>query len=109
MQPRRFRYATVALKFCIGLALLGFLFRSVDTTQIINIVNRIDSGLAVVSILAMLLVICYQAVLMVVIARPVAAIPLRAAIATTFVGGFFSQFLPSSVGGDVVKGYFLAH
>jgi len=33
----------------------------------------------------------------------------REAVSLTFIGYFFNNFLPTSIGGDVVKGYYLSH
>ena len=37
------------------------------------------------------------------------AVTLREAVSLTFIGYFFNNFLPTAIGGDVVKAYYLSH
>ena len=37
------------------------------------------------------------------------AVTFKEAVSLTFIGYFFNNFLPTSVGGDLVKGYYLSH
>jgi uncharacterized protein (TIRG00374 family) len=97
---------SLALRILISAFFLGLLWWMVreDLPQILTIMRRADHGLIGVSILIFLSTVVVLARRLQLIFRAEnVKLSLRESLSLTFVGYFFNNFLPTSVGGDVVK------
>ena len=97
------------LKVAISLGLTAYLFARADTAAALAVVRRADPAL-----LALALAVYFGALMAnaakwwLVLRGQGAAVPYREVLSLSFIGLFFGNFLPSSVGVDVVRGYGLA-
>ncbi len=100
----RRRAAAVAAKAGVSLALIFVLWRTIDVPASLAVMTRITTTALVTAVLLLvgLLVIAGLRWWMVLhrLDRP---LPFWLAVRLTFVGMFFSQMLPTSVGGDAVR------
>ena len=95
-----------ALKLIVSIALVAFLFNQVGSEDALARLLAIDPGwLAIaVAIMGLQMIIC-TARWRVVLTAIDAPLAFWEALRFWYVGAFFNQVLPSSVGGDVVRGY----
>ena len=106
MKSKRRETLTFILRLGIGLLLLIFLLRSVDTRELAGHISSIRprwivAAAAIVVGLRVLMSMRWQDVL----ALQGLHVDLWTLIRITFVSMFFGHFLPGGVGADVVRGY----
>lgn len=95
------------VKIFVSGAILYFLFRNMDTGVFWETVRSVNP-LSVV--LVALLFFCTQSISTYrwsVILRKDMYVPYRKLLSIYFIGMFFNNFLPTMVGGDLIKGYYL--
>ncbi len=102
--------AALVIKAGVSVALILLVVRSVDLSASFAVMTRLAlpallaaSGLVAAATLITALRWWW------VLRQLVASIPLAAAVRLMFVGNFFSQMLPSSVGGDAVRIWYVRH
>ncbi|MCK5235548.1 MAG: flippase-like domain-containing protein [Deltaproteobacteria bacterium] len=101
------KIVTALVKIAISAAILFFLFRSIDMEAFFDVVKGVTP---VAVILAALLFILSQLISTYrwsVLLRKDAEVPYLKLLSFYFIGIFFNNFLPSLIGGDVVKGVYL--
>lgn len=104
----RERVATAA-KVLVSLGLIMYLFRRVNMAEVGGIIAAARGGL-----LAAALLLYFGAIVLgcvkwnVLLQAQGIRIPFRDLLSYSFIGTFFSNFLPANVGGDVMRGYGLA-
>ena len=102
------RRILVAAQGTVTVVLLGLLSRQLDWRAVGALFHRLSPTFYVGSLAAVLVgQVCYAwrwQILLTATGRPV---PFRAVLQQYFVGIFVSNFLPSTVGGDVMKVYYL--
>ena len=93
-------------KVLVSAGLLAFLFSKISVSQLFTLVRELDAGYmtaAVVLFLASNIIGGYQWHAL--LRSSGVRIPLHRTIRVYFVGLFFNNFLPASIGGDTVKVY----
>jgi hypothetical protein len=94
------------LKLGLSAALIWFLLSSVDVDEVMARVTRMDLGIAAFAFLLLLVQVCITAVRWQVSLRGIGGVLSHGdAFRYNYMGVFFSQTLPSSVGGDAVRMY----
>lgn len=106
LSDKRGRAWSQAVKLIVTAAIILYLVFRADLTQVGALVRNVEIPLALVA----LLLLCGRNVMQAVRWRLVLTImqqPLSwlAVIRLTFIGIFFTLFLPTAVGGDLVRGY----
>ena len=105
----RNKWVNFGLKLVVSVALIWFLVRSIDITTAIDRLAGLswtDLGAALLLFFCLILnnTVRWQLVMQAINAP----IPLTEAFRILYIGSFFNQALPSSIGGDVVR-VFLVH
>lgn len=98
------RRLLVAAKIIVSFALLGFLFLNYDSAEVRQLLVGIDGGALLAALLLSSTAVGLAALRWFVVLR-VLGTQARAldVLRLTYVGVFFNQLLPSSIGGDVVR------
>lgn len=103
------RRLLVAAKIAVSVALLAFLFLNYDSAEVRQLLVGIDGAALAAALLMAGLAICIAAFRWFVVVRALGiATPGPDVFRLTFVGVFFNQLLPSSIGGDVVRVWHLS-
>lgn len=101
------KIATIILKICVSVAILVFLFRKIDPEVFWNTVISV-SPKAIVAVA--FLIFCNQCLCafrwLTLLKKDIGVSYLRL-LSIYFIGMYFNNFLPTMVGGDIVKGYLL--
>ncbi|MFQ5428327.1 MAG: YbhN family protein [Thermodesulfobacteriota bacterium] len=98
---------TTLIKFFVSGGILYLLFRNMDLKQFFHDIRTV-SPYAIIFVA--LFFICLQAISAFrwsIILRKDVEVPYRKLLAIYFVGMFFNNFLPTMVGGDIIKGVYL--
>lgn len=104
----RDRFINIA-KVLISLGLIAYLFLRVNVGEVITTLRTAHTGLLLLALLLYLGAITLGGFKWYILLRAQKIlVPFRSVLAYTFVGVFFSNFLPANVGGDVMRGYGLA-
>lgn len=96
-----------ALQITFGLGLLAFMVWQADVRATIALWKRAHAGWLAAGFGAILLIYFLRSVVQQMIAAIDARIPLSKLFSVMLIGSFFSNILPSQVGGDVVRGVYL--
>lgn len=107
MARSKSRRLLLIAKVALAILLLGTLLTSVDVNQIFFTLKSVHWGWGVASVLVACLIILFQQLIFVFISSPFAKVPIIKLLAYSLIGRFFSLFLPSSIGGDVIKAYYI--
>lgn len=100
---------SAALKVIVSVALIAFLFSRVELERVgraIASANYLYLALALALYFAAITVGCFK--WQILLAAQGIEVSLNRLLSYTFVGLFFGNFLPTNVGGDLVRGYDLA-
>ena len=109
MTPKTAKHITGALKLAVTLALLAAALRLIRLDALLESLRDADPGwLAVAAALLLLGGFAGAASWFCILRLRLPALAYREAAACHWSGMFFNSFLPSNVGGDVVKGYIVA-
>lgn len=102
------QWLIIAAKAAVSGALIWWLLERIDTAAVIEGLGRVSAGPLSMALAATLFATCLFALRWTAVNR-VLEIPLRLvrALQLTFMGLFFSQTLPSTIGGDVAKVWFV--
>jgi glycosyltransferase 2 family protein len=98
--------ARLAVKILVSAGLLAFLFSKISISQLVALVRGLNAGYVISATLLFLasnVIGGYQWHAL--LKSSGVRIPFRRAIRAYFVGLFFNNFLPASIGGDAVKVY----
>jgi len=95
------------VKTVVSAALLYALFRKIDFNAFLNAVSSISVFYAALAVLIYFTVQCLSAYRWSLILAKDFSLPYREILSMYFIGMFFNNFLPTLIGGDVVKGYYL--
>jgi glycosyltransferase 2 family protein len=96
------------LRWLVSGLLLLILFRLVDFDALVPVLARIQPLPLVIALVLLILDRFFYGIRWQMILRPYAVnVPTSALIRITFVSTFLSNFLPSALSADVVRGYFL--
>lgn len=103
------RYLTTVLKLAVGLGLIAFALSRVPLDELTFELSNAKPWLVVLAMLVFWLAMVVNAAKWQVLLRArTILVPFGAILNYTFVGFFFNNFLPASIGGDVMRGYGLA-
>lgn len=97
------------LKLAIGAGLLGLLFSRVDTVALAERIAGLDYWAVFAGLVAALPMVFIQAERFRRVGRLQVELNFRPALALTWMGMFFNQTLPSSVGGDAFRIWYMRH
>jgi len=98
------RRATLALKLLISLALLFLIAGSVDLGAVMELTLSLPLWSALVALASAVFITLVSSLRWFLVLRAIAApLPLGRVVELMFVGNFFTQVLPTSVGGDAVR------
>jgi len=103
------KFMSILLRVGISVALLVFLFRQVDKKVLLEIIKNADKGLLVLAfiIFSSSYILCIFRWMMLLKAVKI-HLSLKRVIISSAGGIFFSLFLPSTIGGDLVRSVDLA-
>ncbi len=103
------RYLTTVLKLAFGLGLIAFALSRVPLHELEYELTHAQPGLIFLAMLVFWVAMFVNAAKWQVLLKARAIkVPFGAIANYTFVGFFFNNFLPASIGGDVMRGYGLA-
>ncbi len=96
------------LRIVISFLLLFLLLKFVNLSQFITILKKADKKIILVVVFLNLMIVPFISYRwQIILASQKFLIKLSELVRLTFIGMFFNNFLPTSAGGDVVKGYYL--
>jgi len=99
-------YAKTLVKLMVSGGLIALLAYKLDTPTVRDGLLGVDRGVFLTALFSLVLLIALQGWRWLVVARALRlTVDLPTAIALSFVGSFFSQLMPSAVGGDAVRVY----
>ena len=101
------RWGVTLLKVAVSAVLLYVLFSRVDASSFWEMVSGVHPGALVAGALIFFLSQCVSTLRWSVVLSKDARVPYPKLFSMYFIGMFFNNFLPTIVGGDVVKGYYL--
>ena len=94
------------MRWGVTAALLTFALSKLDTGQVLQVTNLRGGELLFVAAFLLLVTVLLNTVRWLVVARILALrLPWLRAFEWVLIGHFFNQILPSSVGGDVIRGF----
>jgi len=100
--------AKTIIKLFIAISLLYLLFTRIDINQIRDLISRIDPWIFLLSFLLFSLRNVFGAMRWNILLSPMGYnFPVLLLTKYYFIGIFFNFFLPTVVGGDIVRGYYL--
>lgn len=104
-----FNWSRIAfsLKLSLGFLLIIGLIWSVGIQQLEANLQKLDAGGSILFVICFGALAFYQSAILGYIISPFAHIPYLRLFAINYLGRFFSLFLPSSVGGDLIKSFYL--
>ena len=104
------RWLLVSLKAVISLSLLGYLFSKVDFQEVQDTLGRASYAYLFAAALVLLLQVVAGAVRWSMVIKTISSpVRLRVALHVLFIGSFFNQTLPSSIGGDAMRIWHIRH
>lgn len=96
------------LRIVVSFLLLFILLKFVNLSQFIHTLKEANKGIILLAILLNLIIVPFISYRwQIILSSQKLFIRLSGLIRLTFIGMFFNNFLPTSAGGDVVKGYYL--
>ena len=101
------RRLTTLLKVGLSALILYVLFSRVDLLSFWETVSSVSPQVVALGVLAFFLTQCVTTVRWSILLGCDVEVPYRNIFSIYFVGMFFNNFLPTLVGGDLVKGYYL--
>ncbi len=96
------------LRIAVSVVVFAVAFNQVQWPAVKDVFARLDSSWLAVHLLVLLferLVFAYKWQILLVVKQ--LAVPFRALLSITLIGKFWGLFLPSSIGVDIVRGYYL--
>lgn len=104
------RWTSVSLKAVVSVSLLGYLFSKVGLQEVQTTLGRASYGYLFFAAAVLLLQAVAGAVRLSLVIKTISfPIRLRATLDVMFIGLFFNQALPSSIGGDAMRIWRLRH
>ncbi len=104
MRKKIFLFLRIVISFLLLFLLLNF----VNLSQFITILKKADKKIILVVVFLNLMIVPFISYRwQIILASQKFLIKLSELVRLTFIGMFFNNFLPTSAGGDVVKGYYL--
>lgn len=98
-----------AAKVLVSLGLIVYLFRRVNLAEVGEIIAAANGWVLVLALLLYFAAITLGCAKWNILLRAQGIrVPFRSLLSYSFIGAFFSNFLPANVGGDVMRGYGLA-
>jgi uncharacterized protein (TIRG00374 family) len=101
------RGLTTLLKLVVSASLLYILFRSVDLEAFLGVVTTLNPLTIVFLAIFFAAIQCISAYRWSTVLKKDIDLPYPNILSIYFIGMFFNNFLPTLVGGDVIKGYYL--
>lgn len=98
---------SVTLKILVSAGILYFLLRGVDGAVVWNIFSSVNAALLILSAVIYVSTQCVSTLRWSIILDRDFKPPYLKLLSIYYIGMFFNNFLPTMVGGDVVKGYYL--
>jgi glycosyltransferase 2 family protein len=100
----RLKRLSLVAKIVISAGLVAGLIATTDTSELRDAFQRVGVGPLVLGVAALAVLVVVQSVRWLVVARALDLdFPFPAATAIVFIGTFFNQVLPSSIGGDAAR------
>lgn len=97
----------VALKIVISLGILYILFRGMDLSAFVEVISRIKPISIIVAVLMIFIIQCISSLRWQILITKDLDIPYFKLLSMYLIGMFFNNFLPTLVGGDLIKTYYL--
>jgi uncharacterized membrane protein YbhN (UPF0104 family) len=105
-KPRGRRWLGLAVRIAVTVAFLGIVIHRTSQAELLAMVGWHLAPAVVTGLLLIAATLVVNAVRWTLVARGIGApVPYGVAIELTFIGHFFSQMLPTSVGGDVYRAW----
>ncbi len=98
---------TTLIKFLVSGSILYFLFSSMDTELFFHDLRNVNPYIIIFVALFFICLQCTSAFRWSIILHKDIDVPYRKLLAIYFIGMFFNNFLPTMVGGDIIKGLYL--
>lgn len=91
----------------VTIVLMGFILGTVDIDDLINSFKSVNLLylILIYSTLSLTTLLCSYKWMLLLRAQAISCIPFSRLLALYFIGAFFNSFLPTEVGGDVVRSY----
>ena len=109
-RPNRRRLFLLVVKGLVSVSLIAFVFSNVDFTLAWQKIEKLS-----VALMATVFVVLFGQNLIaamrwyVILRQQQINIPLTTTVKFSFIGAFFNQLLPSSIGGDVARAWYVYH
>ena len=98
----------VLIKIVVSLGLISFLVSQVDFKEIINILINVDLLMIIYAIVVLTIQVFIAAIRwQLILNYQKIIIKYKNTLQILWIGLFFNQAMPSSVGGDVIRGYYV--
>lgn len=97
----------VLLKIAISLGILYFLFRGMDLDAFLETISRIKPISIVAAVILILVIQCISTLRWKILLKKDFDVPYLKLLSMYLIGMFFNNFLPTLVGGDLIKTYYL--
>jgi len=98
---------TVVLKICVSAGILYFLFRGMDMAAFWESFVSVNPAVVVLVAFIFVATQCVSAYRWSIILKKDLSMPYMKLLSIYYIGMFFNNFLPTIVGGDIIKGYYI--
>lgn len=103
------KYLSLIFRIIIAVLACWFLYRKIDPDQVAEAFTRLEIATLLLAILCFCVGLCLIGFRWWVFMRAQKiCVPLLLAIKLTFLGQFFTNFMPSAVGGDLVRAWYIS-
>ena len=104
------RHLSLVLRLFIAILACWFLYKQIDPDKVVEAFARLRISTLLLAILCFCVGLCLIAFRWWVFMRAQQIyVPLFLAIKLTFLGQFFTNFMPSAVGGDLIRAWYISH
>jgi uncharacterized protein (TIRG00374 family) len=105
----RTSFLSILIRVGVALAACGLIFHTTDTAELAQTFKRLSVCYFLLAIIVFMGALCLIALRWWVFMRAQnLGIPLFMAIKLTFLGQFFTNFMPSAVGGDLIRAWYVS-
>ncbi|MHC5141594.1 MAG: lysylphosphatidylglycerol synthase transmembrane domain-containing protein [Planctomycetota bacterium] len=103
------KYLSLIFRIIIAVLACWFLYRKIDPDQVAEAFNRLQVSTLVFAVLCFCIGLCLIGLRWWVFMRAQKIyVPFLLAIKLTFLGQFFTNFMPSAVGGDLLRAWYIS-
>jgi uncharacterized protein (TIRG00374 family) len=103
------KWLWLLVRLVVSAGLLGFLLRRIDLSRLVELVRDADLRFLATPIALLITFLIFAALRWRILLESLGTrLAMRRLVAYYFVGLFFNNFLPTTVGGDALRGYYLS-